>query len=90
MVKKMKKEKKIYRTTNFHVAVWLLMNGVTLNEVDWANKRRAQFVFEDFTDRNTLVNDFFKQEQLQKYISGAQELKARMYAVNPPVEYDRS
>ena len=35
-------------------------------------------------------NDFFKQEQLQSYISVAQETKARMYAANPPVEYERT
>jgi len=82
-------KQKIYKTTNFHIAVWLLMSGISLSDVDWTNKRRAQFVFEDFSDRDTLVNDFFKQEQLQKYISGSQELKARMYAVNPPIEYER-
>ena len=85
-----KEKKKIYPTTNFHIAVWLSMNGVTLLSVDWSkDKRRATFMFEDFKDREVLVQDFFKQEQIQKYISNSQELKARMYAVNPPVEYDR-
>ena len=86
-----KKEKKIYKTTNFHIAVWLLMNGVIIQDIVWSeDKRRAQFVFEDFKDREVLVQDFFKQEQIQSYISNSQELKARMYAVNPPIEYDRS
>jgi len=85
-----KKEKKIYKTTNFHICVWLQMNGILLKEVDWTNKRRATFVFEDFDDRDTLVNDFFKQEQIQSYISTSQETKARMYADNPPIEYDRT
>lgn len=86
-----KKEEKIYKTSNFHIAVWLLMNGISFQKVDWSEgKRRAQFVFEDFKDREVLVQDFFKQEQLQSYISNSQELKARMYAVNPPIEYDRS
>lgn len=84
-----KKEEKIYKTTNFHIAVWLMMNSIPLKDIDWNNKRRAQFIFDDFVDRDTLVNDFFKQEQLQNYISSSQELKARMYAVNSPEIYDR-
>lgn len=84
-----KDKEKIYKTTNFHIAVWLLMNGIVLKDVDWANKRRAQFIFSDFPDRDVLVNDFFKQEALQKYINCSQELKARMYASNPPIEYGR-
>ena len=86
-----KEKKKIYRTTNFHIAVWLLMKGTILQEVDWSeDRRRAQFVFEDFKDREILIQDFFKQEQIQSYISNSQELKARMYATNSPIEYDRS
>jgi len=85
-----KNENKIYKTTNFHIAVWLQMNGISLKEVDWTNSRRANFVFDEFEDRETLVGDFFKQEQVQNYISTAQKTKAIMYAVNPPVEYDRS
>ena len=85
-----KEKEKIYRTTNFHIAVWLLMNNIDLEEIDWSeNKRRAQFVFKDFKDRDILVQDFFKQEQIQSYISSSQELKARMYAANSPIEYDR-
>ncbi len=83
-------EKKLYRTTNFNIAVWLQMKSIPLVKVDWVTKRRANFVFEDFKDRATLVDDFFKQGQLQSYISVAQETKARMYAINPPVEYDRT
>jgi len=86
-----KEKKKIYKTTNFHIAVWLLMNGIILQEVDWSGgRRRAEFVFEDFEDSEVLIQDFFKQEQLQSYISNSQELKARMYATNSPIEYDRS
>jgi hypothetical protein len=83
------KEVSTYRTTNFHIAVWLMMNGIPLIEVAWSNKRRAEFVFNDFDNRETLVNDFFKQEQLQNYISNSQELKARMYSVHSPEVYDR-
>jgi len=89
--KDMKKEEaNLYRTTNFHIAVWLMMNGKSLKDVDWSNKKRAEFIFDDFEDRDTLVNDFFKQEQLQNYISSSQELKARMYAVHSPEVYDRN
>lgn len=78
-----------YRTTNFQIAVWLMMNDKPLMEIDWTNPKRAEFVFEDFEDRETLVNGFFKQEQVQKYIASSQELKARMYANRSPKIYDR-
>ena len=83
-----KEEANLYRTTNFHIAVWLMMNSAVLKDVDWPTKRRAEFIFEDFENRETLVNDFFKQENLQDYISSSQELKARMYAVHSPEVYD--
>jgi hypothetical protein len=83
-------EKKIYDTTNFHIAVWLMMNDRPLEEVDWANNKRAKFIFEDFDEREELVKSFFSQEQLQNYISNSQELKARMYSVNSPRIYERN
>ena len=78
-----------YKTTNFHIASWLIMNEKKLLSVDWTNKRRAEFVFDDFKDREKLVDDFFKQELIQKKISADQELKARMYASHSPEQYDR-
>jgi len=81
--------KEQYKTTNFHIASWLIMNEKKLLSVDWTNKRRAEFVFEDFKEREKLVDDFFKQEMLQKKISADQELKARMYASHSPEQYDR-
>ena len=88
-MKKEDKKKKIYSTTNFHIASWLLQNDIELTEIDWTNSRRAQFIFNDFTDREVLVQDFFKDIKIQKKITSDQELKARMYSVNPPIEYDR-
>ena len=78
-----------YRTSNFHIAVWLMMNGTTIKDINWLNKRRAEFVFDDFENREELVNKFFTQDQLQGYISNSQELKARMYATHAPEIYDK-
>jgi len=89
-MKKEDKKKKIYSTTNFHIASWLLQNDIELKDIDWTNKRRAQFIFDDFKDREILIQNFFKDVKIQKKITADQELKARMYAVNPPIEYDRS
>jgi len=83
------KDNKEYKTTNFHIASWFLMNGKKLLSVKWANKFRAEFVFEDFKERDKLTDDFFKQDLLQKKISADQELKARMYANNSPEIYDK-
>ena len=77
-----------YKTSNFHIAVWLMMNGKPIKNINWLNKRRAEFVFDDFDDREEMVNKFFTQEQLQGYISNSQELKARMYASHSPEIYD--
>lgn len=88
-MKKANKRKKIYSTTNFHIASWLLQNGIEIEKIDWINKRRAQFIFKDFEDREILIQDFFKDVKIQKKIIADQELKARMYAVNPPIEYDK-
>ncbi len=82
--------KKIYSTTNFHIASWLLQNQITLEEIDWTNPRRAQFIFNDFKERDILVQNFFKEVKIQRKITSDQELKARMYADKPPVEYERS
>ena len=81
-------ENEEYKTSNFHIAVWLMMNSAKLKDINWLNKRRAEFVFEDFEERDALVNKFFTQEQLQGYISNSQELKARMYASHSPEIYD--
>ena len=89
-MKKEDKKKKIYSTTNFHIASWLLQNDIELKDIDWADKRRAQFIFDDFKDRESLIQNFFKDVKIQRKITADQELKARMYAVNPPIEYDRS
>ena len=88
-MKKENKKKKIYSTTNFHIASWLRQNDIELKEVNWDNPRRANFIFDDFEDREVLVHDFFKDEKIQKKITADQELKAWMYADKPPVEYDR-
>ena len=80
---------KEYKTTNFHIASWLIMNDKELLSVKWTTKFRAEFVFNDFKDREKLVDDFFKQDMLQKKISADQELKARMYATNSPQIYDK-
>ena len=88
-MKKENKKNKIYSTTNFHIASWLLQNDIELKDIDWTNRRRANFVFKDFKGREDLVQNFFKDVKIQKKITSDQELKARMYAVNPPIEYDR-
>jgi len=89
-MKKENKKEKVYSTTNFHIASWLLQNDIELKDIDWANRRRAQFIFDDFKDREGLIQNFFKDIKIQKKITSDQELKARMYAVNPPIEYDRT
>jgi hypothetical protein len=79
---------KEYSTTNFQIAAWLMLNDIPLKDVQW-KRRRAEFVFEDFEGREEMTAKFFQEEQLQKWISTTQELKARMYADQPPIEYDR-
>ena len=79
---------KEYSTTNFQIAAWLMLNDTPLLDIKW-KRRRCEFIFEDFDKREEMTAQFFKEEQLQKWISTSQELKARMYADQPPIEYDR-
>ena len=81
-------DNEMYTTTNFQIAVWLKVNGKEVEGVEWKG-RRAEFVFKDFEGREDLISQFFKEEQLQKWISATQEMKALMYADQPPVEYER-
>ena len=84
----MENKDEMYSTTNFHIAVWLMSNDIPLEDVKWS-RRRAEFLFKDFEGREDLISKFFQDEQLQKWISTTQELKARMYADQPPIEYDK-
>lgn len=81
-------KKQIFSTTNFQIANWLLANDIAIEQVKWT-KDRAEFIFVDFANREQLVKDFFREEFLQKWISSGQELKARMYADRPPINYER-
>lgn len=78
-----------YCTTNFHISSWLIMNGHKPLKADWTNKEKCEFMFEDFKDREELINKFFSDETTQKKIVADQELKALMYANKPPRAYDR-
>jgi hypothetical protein len=78
----------IYSTTNFQIAVWLMVNNVPLESVKWVS-RRAEFMFKNFEGREELIGEFFKEVKIQKWISNTQELKARMYADQPPIEYNK-
>ena len=51
-------ESTIYRTSDFYLASWLLLNGLHLQKVDHSNLRRSTFIFFDQTDRSELVNKF--------------------------------
>jgi len=75
--------------TSSYIASWLLQNDIELREIDWADPRRANFIFGDFKGRETLIQDFFEDVKIQGKITSDQKLKARMYAVNPPIEYDK-
>ena len=81
-------ENEMYTTTNFQIAAWLMLNDISLETVKWSG-RRAEFVFRDFPEREEMVSQFFKEEKIQKWISVTQELKARLYADQPPIEYER-
>jgi len=78
----------LYSTTNFQIAGWLMLNDIPLLDIKW-KRRRCEFIFQDFDTREELIAEFFKEEKLQKWISTTQELKARMYADQPPIEFDR-
>ena len=85
----MTKEKKIYQTSDFHIASWFIQNELELLEVDWKDPKRAKFVFEDFKNRKKLIKEFYTNEDIQGKIHSDREAKSRMYTEKPPVTYDR-
>ena len=82
-------EEKIYRTTDFYLSVWFLMNNVNLVRIERDNPSRLVFVFEEDERREQLFSDFWKQEQLREFISHMRTLKIRMYEDNPPMIFKK-
>ena len=48
----------LYRTSDFYLASWLLLNGLHLQKVDHLNRQRSTFMFLDQPERLELVNRF--------------------------------
>lgn len=83
------KETPVYTTPSFHMFVWFLMNGIEPQEIKWISETKAVFIFKEFDDRETLMQDFFKQRQLQDWISAERQAKELMYMKREPTAYGR-
>lgn len=84
----MENENNLYKTTDFYLAVWLVVNGIDIR-VEATDKNRVTFVCDDFQDREILIGGFYRAELLQKYIVEIKSLKNKMYAKKPPVVYSQ-
>ena len=78
----------VYQTTNIYQSAWLLLCEIPLIKIDRRNPKRAIFHFED-KDGNCdkLIRQYWENEQLQKFISKIQDIKAMLYAERGPVKY---
>jgi hypothetical protein len=62
------------------------MNGRKLVDIDKKNPTRAVFVFDDFPGRLEMINSFYQNEAIQKFIASMQDTKSKLYSDNPPVK----
>jgi len=79
----------LYQTTNLYMSAWFKMNGLELKGINRSNPKRLVFLFEDSEKRKKLFDDFWKQEQIQRFISFMQDMKVEMYAENPPIIFNK-
>lgn len=47
-----------YRTSDLYIAAWLLSRGLELKDINWSNRQRCDFIFEDKPERPELVRQF--------------------------------
>lgn len=74
---------KQFLSSDFYISAYLLAVGVNLLGVNRENPRRLFFVFEDFNDRQKLVEDFLLGRgsvQPKRYASAIKELKDLIHA----------
>lgn len=81
------REDKYFRTTSFYAAAFLCAKGLQLIDIDRANLRRCQFVFQDTPEREELLRIFnFAKEgspeakiDARKFVMVIKMLKDKLY-----------
>jgi len=76
-------EEKIFKTSDFYTAAFLLSQGFKLITLNRENPHRVFFVFEDKAGREKLIEDFFHSEVViepRKFITAIKELKSLIYS----------
>lgn len=76
-----------FATSNFYLAAFLLVKGLSLSALDRTNPKRCEFIFEDTSAREKLVQDFaFANENDQvllvdarRMIAAIKNLKEKLY-----------
>lgn len=68
---------KYFYLSNFHCAVFLIVKGIQLVDVDWTNPQRAQFVFLETPEREQLVRQFnFAEKNTPEVMVDARDRKS--------------
>jgi len=74
---------KQFESSDFYISAFLLAKEVKLLDVNRENPRRLSFVFEDFEDRQKLIEDFLLGRgsvEPKRYASAIKELKDLIHA----------
>ncbi len=85
-----KSDDRYYRLSSFYPAAFLFAKGLELVNVDKTNSQRAQFVFVDTAERESLLNAFnFAKEDApeamvdaRKMVAAIKRLKDKLYQDN--------
>ena len=84
-------DNRYFRTSNFYAAVFLFAKDQTLVNIDKVtDPRRAQFVFLDSPERESLVQsfNFAREDSLEvmvdarKFVNAIKQLKSSLYSEN--------
>ncbi len=82
----MKNEHKQFKTSDFYTASYLRARGFKIATVDFADPRRALFVFEDNKDRQCLIEDFLfgrASVEPKSFVVAIKELKQLLHSNTP-------
>lgn len=84
------KNKNLFKTNSFYPSAFLIAKGLSLVGIERADPKRANFVFQDRSDRQQLIQAFnFAEEDspevmvdVRKFVVAVRVLKDRLYQRN--------
>ena len=79
---------KFYNTTNFYLAVWLMVKGFNPDITYPENNNKATFIFNiGEAEAKKHIQEFYQDEIIQEFIENTKRLKGNLYANKEPSEF---